>query len=438
MPRRPILRCLLLAAFAAAGAAQAGTVYVPVPGPGALGGSSYEVQVSITNPTALAAEVKQVLLINDTDGTPRPAPPSTVTIQAGRTTVVKPGAAFRGLLELTGGDDLRYSARIVGTGPGRLGVYLPVITSENLIGAGKTAFLQGLISGSGRASDVVLVNVAQVASQCTAALNRADGSAVVAPVTLALKPLSSLLIKDVFAGGNAVDARVSLSCTKEFFAFALLSDAATGELAYIGPAASGASTLRVPGQGAICPPTAFCFDTKGVVHQPSTATPVKRVIYTPQPGTYSKIHMTLDVTVGPWWPTNPAALHMLFWLVKDKNFNMFGYGSLRGPATDQALLRHGIGLTHPQKIKVVQPFAPIAGRTYRLDYTYDTKTPFVELAIYDGATVVQRLTSLPNVGSFSFGAGENILVDMGFPGTNPDEAPTFGWVYRDLHLELFK
>jgi hypothetical protein len=150
----------------------------------------------------------------------------------------------------------------------------------------------------------------------------------------------------------------------------------------------------------------------------------------------------MDVTAGPWWPQDPRALHMLFWLVKDKNLNMFGYATFRGPGTVQpaniALLRHGIGLTHPQKIKVIQPFAAVPGKVYHLDYVYDTRTNFLELAISEGGAVVQRLTDKPNVGSFAFNGSEKILVDMGFPGTTPDEAPTFGWTYRDLHVELYK
>ena len=78
------------------------------------------------------------------------------------------------------------------------------------------------------------------------------------------------------------------------------------------------------------------------------------------------------------------------------------------------------------------------GKTYHYDYIYDTKTSFLELAISEGGTVVSRLTGQPNVSNFSFTAAESIVIDMGFPGTSPDEAPTFGWVYRDLHLELSK
>jgi hypothetical protein len=435
---RPVVRCLLLIALGTAGVAHAGTVYVPAPGLSTLGGSTYEVQVSMTNTALAARDVKQTLLADDSDGTVRSATPSTVQVQAGRSAVVKAASTFRGLVELSGGGELRYTARLVGTGPGRMGIYLPVVTSDNLFRAGQTVSLQGLLSGSGRAAGLMLVNIAQQAAQCTASLTRADGTDIGTPATFALKPLSQKYIADVFSGGTASEVRASISCTREFFTFALLSDAATGELSYVGPAGSGESLLRLPGEAPGCPVTAACFDAKGVVHQPTAALPVKRVIFSPAAGTYAKMRLTMDVTVGPWWPQNPAALHMMFWLVKDRNFNMFGYLALRGPDTNQALLRHGIGLTHPNKLKIAAPFTPVIGKAYHFDYTYDTSAGVVDLAIYDGGTVVEHLTGQPNVGSFSFSATEKILVDMGFPGTSPDEAPTFGWTYRDLHVELYK
>ncbi len=437
---RSVVRCFLLTALIASGVAHAGTVYVPSPGLATLGGSTYEVQISLTNTAIAARDVKQTLLANDTDGTVRSGTPSTLAVQAGKSAVVKAASSFRGLVELSGGGELRYTARLVGTGPGRLGVYLPVITSDNMIKAGQAIALQGLVSGSGRTTAVTLVNIAQQAAQCTASLQRADGTAIGNPsTTVNLKPLSQLYIADVLGGAAFTEVRAVISCTREFFAYALVADAATGELSYVGPSGSGESLLRLPGEAPGCPVTAFCFDAKGVVHQPTTpANAVKRVIFTPAAGTYKKIRLTMDVTAGEFWPQNPAALHLLFWLVKDKNFNMFGYASFRGPATSQALLRHGIGLTHPQKLKVVEPFTVTPGKTYHLDYTYDTGEQKVDLAISDGSGAVTHLIGNPNVGSFSFSATEKIVVDMGFPGTNPDEGPTFGWTYRDLHVELYK
>jgi hypothetical protein len=307
-----------------------------------------------------------------------------------------------------------------------------------MIAAGKAIALQGLLSGAGRTTSLTVVNVGQQASQCTINLTRADGSAVIDPATVSLKPLSQRVFSDIFTGAAVSEVRASVSCTREFFAFALLADAATGELAYVGPSGSGESLLRLPGEAPGCPLTAACFDAKGIVHQPTTALPVKRVIFAPVAGTYKKIRLTMDVTAGEFWAQNPAALHMLFWLVKDKNFNMFGYASVRGPATSQAILRHGIALTHPQKLKVVETLAVVPGKTYHLDYTYDTGEQKVDLAISDGSGAVTHLIGNPNVGSFSFAATEKIVIDMGFPGTNADEAPTFGWTYRDLHVELYK
>ena len=433
-----LLSLLVICAICAAGAAHAGTVYVPAPGPGTLGGSNYEVKVSVSNTATAVSEVRQTPLAMDTDGvTQRPATPSTVQVQAGRTAVVKPAAAFRGLLELSGGGELRYAARLVGTGPGRLGVYLPVITSDNLVRSGATATLQGLVSGSGRNTDITLVNLAQAASQCTVTLTRADGSVIGAPV-VPMKPLSARTFSNVFSD-PLTEVRATATCTREFFVFALLTDAATGELAYVGPSGSGESLLTVPGQGTVCSPGAACFDVKGVVHAPTnTANAVKRVTFTPVPGTYTKIRLTMDVTVGNWSAIDPTAIHMIFWLVKDRNFNMFGFASLRGPGGDQAVLRHGIGLTHPQKFRIIEPLTAQSGKTYRFDYTYDTKTSLVELVISEGGAVVQRLTGAPNVNSFTFNTGENIVIDMGFSGANPAEGPSFGWVYRDLHVELSK
>ncbi|HEV8578165.1 MAG TPA: hypothetical protein VGX68_03700 [Thermoanaerobaculia bacterium] len=436
---RFVVRCLLLSTLAASGVAHAGTVYVPAPGITTLGGSTYEVQVSMTNTAAAARDVKQTSLADDTDGTQRSGTPGTVQVQAGRSAVVKAAGTFRGLVELSGSGELRYTARLVGTGPGRLGVYLPVITSDNLLKGGQTVALQGLLSGSGRAADLELVNLAQQAAQCTVSLTRADGTALGTPATFPLKPLSSRYIPDIFTGTTASEVRAAVSCTREFFTFALLSDAATGELTYVGPGGSGESLLRLPGEAPGCPATAICFDAKGIVHAPtSAANAEKGVNFLPAAGTYSKLRLTMDVTAGPWWTQNPDALHMLFWLVKDRNYNMFGYASFRGPDKNEAILRHGIALTHAQKAKIVQPITVVEGKVYHLDYTYDTALQVVDLAISDGSGAVVHLTGPPNVANFTFNGKEKIVVGIGFPGTNPDEAPTFGWVYRDLHLELSK
>jgi hypothetical protein len=445
---RPLLRSLLAASLCAAGAAHAGIVYVPSPGLAPVGGSTYEVQISVTNTAAASNDVKQALLATNSDGTQRPAPPSTVTVQAGRTAVVKPGAAFRGLVELNGGNDLRYSARLTGTGPGRLGVYLPVITADNLISGGKTAYLQGLLGGSGRTADLTLLNLATTASQCTASLLQADGTLLAGPVTIAMKPLSHQAVSDIFGGGSAVDARAMVSCTQNFFTYALISDAATGEISYVGPAGNGASGIGgTPPPPVTCPTGATCFDAKGIVHQPTPAHRVQRVTFPAPAGTVSRLRMSIDITVGPWYAADPAGKGLIYWFVVNRNFDMFGTLYFRGPdpahpaqVQSEALLRHGLELTHPQKLKIEQPFQAQVGHTYHCDEDYDLKNGALTVTITDTTTgqIGVQLVGVPNLRSWSFKATDTFLIDMGFPGTNVDEVPTDGWTYANVHLEVYK
>lgn len=444
---RPVLRSLLAAFVCAAGAAHAGIVYVPSPGLAPVGGSTYEVQISVTNTAAAASDVKQALLATNTDGTQRAAPPSTVSVQAGRTAIVKPGASFRGLVELNGGNDLRYSARLTGTGPGRMGVYLPVITADTLIAGGKTAYLQGLLGGSGRTSDFTLLNLASTSSQCTAALLQADGTVTAGPVTIAMKPLSHQVISDVFGGGSAADARIMVSCTQNFFAYALISDAATGEVTYLGPAGNGSSGIGGTPAPAGCPTGATCFDAKGIVHQPTPTNRVHRVTFPAPAGAATRLRMSLDVTVGPWYAADPAGKTLIYWFVINRNFDMFGTLYFRGPdpahpaqIQSEALLRHGLELTHPNKLKIEQPFQAQTGHTYHVEEDYDLKNGSLTVTITDTATaqVAVQLVGVPNLRAWTFKAGDSFLIDMGFPGTNVDEVPTDGWTYANVHLEVYK
>jgi hypothetical protein len=443
MTRRPALRpsLIVLLAGGAALAAHAGTVYIPVPGTGTVGSSNYQVQVAVANTGSQTVNLNQVLLPTGTDGTQRPTPPGTVQIQAGRTSVLQPGASFEGLLELSGDSTVSYSARLAGSGPGRMGVYLPVITSADLIAGGQTTALQGLLSGSGRASSLTLINLASSASQCTAALSQADGTVIGSPATFSLKPLSHLEIPDVFSGGSASEVRAAVSCTQSFFTFALLSDAGTGEVTYVGPAGSGTSTLTVPGQPAACPAGATCFDAKGIVHQPTPADPVHRVTFPAPAGVAKRLRMSLDVTIGPWYPADPEGKHLIYWFVINRNFDMAGMLYFRGPTASTALVRYGINLIHPQKLKIVKPFQGVVGHTYHCDNDFDMGNGVYTVTVTDTSTgeVAALLKGVPNVTSYTLKASDNFLIDMGFPeGVNPDEVPSFGWTYANVHLEVYE
>lgn len=440
---RSVAVCLLASAFAA-GSVQAGTVYVPLPGLTQAGSASYEAEVTVVNSAATAANVNHYLVAADTDGTQRPAPASGLPVLGNLTAVVKPGASFRGLLELSGSPNLRYGARLAGKGQaGALGVALPVVTSENLFAANGSLTLQGLTSSTTRASHLMLVNAAKFASQCTFALLRFDGTPLGAATTVTLKPLSAVYRENALAGDAAglTDARATVSCTREFFAYALLTDSATGEVAVVEPSGSGESSLSVPGAEPECPANATCFTAKGVVHRPTTSAPVGRLSFAAPAGVTTRLRLTLDVTVGLWYSQDPDGKHLIYWFVINRNQEMPGMLYFRGPDAYTAMARHGIGIKHEAKIKIVKPFQAIPGRTYRVVNDYDMGKGKYTVTITDLATgeLKQTLEGTPNVARFTLKATDRLLIDMGFPeGAVPDEVPAFGWTYSDVVVEVYK
>jgi hypothetical protein len=442
---RPAVAILLLTALASAGAARAGTVYIPLPGVTSVGGATYEAQVAISNPATAGRSIDQVALGTDTDGTQRSGTPSPLSVLAGRTSIVKPVASFRGLLELTSGVDLRYAARLVGTGgTGQLGLFLPVLTSDNLLKSGTTAGLQGLVSTATKSTDLTLINLAKGSAQCTVTLARADGSALGTAATLTLKPLSHRYFANVFSGlvdaGGVTEARAAISCNQSFYTYALLADSATGALSFVGPSGSGASLLSLPGAPDSCPPGATCFDRAGLVHMPTPSFPVARATFPLTAGTVSRFRLEMSVTVNGWYPPDPEGKHLIYWFVINRNIDMPGLLYFRGPTASTALERHGIGLTHPQKLKIVQPFQGEIGHTYRIDNDYDMGRSVYTTTITDQATGVVKATLVgaPNVHSYNTKSGDNILVDMGFKeGAVDDEVPSYNWRYSDIHVEVY-
>jgi hypothetical protein len=174
---------------------------------------------------------------------------------------------------------------------------------------------------------------------------------------------------------------------------------------------------------------------------------VQRVTFPAPAGSVSRLRMSLDVTVGPWYPADPSGKMLVYWFVVNRNFDMFGTFYFRGPdpahpalAQSEAILRHGLELTHPQKAKVEQPFQGVVGHTYHVEEDYDLGHGAITETVTDTTTglLAATLSDIPNLRSWSFKAGDTFLIDMGFPGTNVDEVPSDGWTYANVHLEVYK
>jgi hypothetical protein len=450
---RSIVSSILLATLAAAGTAQAGTVYVPLPGQGAVGTTAYEVQVAIANTSSQTATVNQTLLASDTDGIQRSGESAVPqAVLPAQTVVVRPGGAFNGMLELAGTEAFRYSARLVPAGTPGPGVDLPLISSSTVTKANGTLSVQGLVSDSVRTTDLGIVNLGSAAAQCFVALVRSDGSILGPSATLSLQALSHRYFANIFAGlvdANGLSAaRAQVSCTQDFYAYGVMDNSDTGAVALAVPAASGDSTLGSTGGSPPPPPSGggcgstgvACFDAGGLVHEPEPSNPVGRITFGFPAAIYTRFKMSMDVTVGPWYAPDPEGKVLIYWFVIDKNLDMPGTLYFRGPGPGgyNALARHGIGTTTPQKAKVVKHFQPEIGRTYHVENDYDMGRGVFTATVTDKATgqVGVVLTGNTNVRQYASRPGQHFIIDMGFKENNvPDEVPSFSWLYQNIHIE---
>lgn len=445
MKKLGILVLQLFAVIASARPALAGTVYVPLPGVAAVGATGYEAQVTVTNSLAQQRVVNYTLLATNTDGTQRASlAPTPLTVPSKQSILLKPAAGFRGLLELNGPIDFQYSARLVGTGAAAgLGVDLPVISSQAMGVANEKLTVQGLRSGGTRSADLTVVNLGKQAATCTVELVRSNGTSVQATATVSLSPLSHRLFTDIFAGVAApglTDARAVVGCSKDFYAFAQMTDSATGEFAMAPAAATGKSILLAPGAQPDCPVGATCLEAKGVVHRPTVADPVGDLVFNAPVGTFKRVKMSLDVTVGDFYPADPDGKHLIYWFVINRNFDMLGMLYFRGPATYTAIARHGIGLSHGDKVKLLDKnFRAQPGRTYHCENDYDPGSGKFTITITDKDTgeVKSVLRGVPNVTQVTLKAGDHLMIDLAFPENKvPDEVPAYGWLFSDVRIEL--
>jgi hypothetical protein len=314
--------------------------------------------------------------------------------------------------------------------------------------AGSTAVLRGLPVSAATSANLGFVNLAPAANRCSLAIARPDGSALVAATTWTLRAFEERPFLDAFAGlagaSAGVEANVTVSCAGAFSTFAVLADR-RGQALRTVAAEQIPSPLAAADKIDECGTGAICFDAPGIVHEPGPPPgppdPVGRVAFAAPALTAKRFVLSLDVKVGPWFPDEPSGKHLIYWFVIDKNLDMPGLLYFLGPGRDEAFARHGIHLTHPQKIKVIKHWAAQVGRTYHVVNDYDMGRKRYTVTITDAETgeVQVVLKSRPNVTSYVLKPGASFLVDMGFyPGRVDGEVPSYGWIYRDLHVELYK
>jgi hypothetical protein len=321
---------------------------------------------------------------------------------------------------------------------------LPAITPADTFQGGQTLSFQNLPVSETVTADLVFVNLAATANRCAVALTSTEGARMGPVVTLTLTPLESRPFVHVFErlaeihGSGLAEAQVS--CSHDFSVQASLTDVATGQVDRIEPRPEDSVLLALPAEAKACSADAVCFDAEGLVHVPEVANAVGRLSFPAPAGVAKRLRVSMDVKVGDWFPQEPNGKHLIYWFVIDRNFYMPGLLYFRGPGKNQAFARHGMGLTHPKKIKIIKPFKAKSGQTYRVDNDYDMARGTYKVTVTDAETgkVEVVLTGRPNVKSYTISTRSKFIVDMGFPLDVVDtEVPSYGWEYSNVHVEAF-
>ncbi|HSS47343.1 MAG TPA: hypothetical protein VLX28_00220, partial [Thermoanaerobaculia bacterium] len=238
------------------------------------------------------------------------------------------------------------------------------------------------------------------------------------------------------------EAAAAVSCDQDFYAYALQAGAA-GRLGLVTPEPTN-DTVELGDTVPECPVGAICNDAPGVDYipgpPPGPPLPVGRVTFPAPKGSVKRFVMSIDVTVGPWYAPETDGKHLIYWFVINNNKDMPGLLYFLGPNKNQAFARHGLQLTHPQKLKIIKPFAAQVGHTYHVVNDYDLVTRAFNITITDKATgeVSVVLPGRTNLKTYNIKANSNFLIDMGFyPDKVPTEVPSYLWVYSNIHIETY-
>ncbi len=451
--RKPLATCLALALLGSSGAAFAGTVYIPVPDPVGSAGSSHAMQVWISNTGTAQRPYTATLLPAESDGLQRPASTAGTPVAPGRTTLLGGiGVSGKvGLLEIDSSSQMSIQARLVNTSSGgQVSIStVPVISSDDLFAAGKTAILDGLGRDAvrGDISSLGIVNLAKQASQCEVKAFRAGGSQIGSTVALAFKALSLRYFSDalgLLGEQSLADARFQITCNQPFYAYATILLRGSSQLVFVDPSATGASTLTGPGGGGSEPPPpatgSVIYTIPGLFHTATAQKPKEqRSINLERDLSLRRMVIEMDFIPGPWNRDKVPGNHGLIWLYRERfrgntiaNVNAFSPPKMTLKAAQNINLPPLASTQNEGGIPWEE------GRRYHVKYTYDAEHDQVLVVLSSGTTTLK---------SFSYPAtapnhvldvpARGLTVDFGhYANQEGPEVASFGWRFFDFRIEM--
>ena len=436
--RRPLLLALLLS-LATVPTLLAGTIYVPIT-KDEIQGKQYKTKIWVTNASSVPRRFTTLFLAADTDGTKRDnAAPQSLTVPAGGTLLLTNlGPAGKvGMVEVTGAPQLVVTARIDASGLAgapSASAHLPVVSSENQLGGGDTAHLQGLTRlQAGALTSLGVLNLAKESNQCTVAAFRSNGTQVAGTAIVTVQPLTVREFTDAYGllqETQIADAYLAVTCDHDFYVYATVLDPTSAQTVYVTPAYALSSTLVPPGQVG-GPPGTVQYSLPGVFLDAKPGDSFKVFDLPADPATrYRKAIVEFDLKVGPMTlgPRN-------FYGVTSfrRNDKTLYWGLIVRDDRDKTILDMGVdddvvtgGNGGPWK----------ANSTYYVYFEYDTQTERMTFKLFRAGVLVEQLGG--DINHLDLIANDRKLrVEFGMTGI-ADGAyfPPIGWKYSNLSVKL--
>lgn len=421
--------CALLAGVAPA---MAGEVYVPFASNRSVNGTTYQTKVWVTNTSAAARRFAVRFISQNVNGTQGADTGTELNVPAGGTLLlgsVAPNGAI-GMLEVAGAPQLVVNARVDAIGANGAilsSTNVPVVAGGNVIKANSTAHIQGLErTGRGTLSDFGLMNLSNAAAQCTIKAWRSNATQISQTSVVALVPLSVRHFDNVLGllGEETVsDARVEVTCDKQFFTYAAVFEPGGPETNFVTPSYAMDSDL-VSGVGST--PGAVVVEMPGLFFQARLGDSFKQIDIPLVEGTrYKKATVEFDLYVEKF----PTGIFAGVTALRRTDRTLF-YGLVVRGGRSKAILDMGVdddivdGNSGPWKERT----------NYHLIFEYDTVTGMLTFKTIRNGELVETLRGPINHHDLSKN-GKIVRVDFGMTGV-ADGAyfPPIGWKYSNLKV----
>jgi hypothetical protein len=389
--KKSIACALALAGLGLAVPMQAATVYVPVVEPVNAAGAPLATQLWISNFGNVDRPYATAFLQADrTEAAPKALG---AIVPADRALYLDKVAAEgeTGLLAIDTTNDVLVNAWVK-SGRGQQIFYagLPVITDENRLAAGATAYLNGVgRNGNVDLSQLALVNLGAAAALCQVDVVDASGAFLRSAGSVEVPALSLSRYEDGLGLRGEAAASAKISCDQPFYALAAQVDGRTSEVSFVNPATTVEKAVKPPkpATGA-----AITFFQPGIFHLATKANP-KKILRIPVPAAVNAKMVTadLDVIVGPWNPRKKSGTHnMLFFHRGRFRSNTLGNLNAYGPSANVVKAQQNIDMPAHSYTQFKGGQVLTLGHTYHITHIYDAANKVVTFIMSENGHVLKQ------------------------------------------------